>query len=136
MKPLEIKEGDSKVISNKYIDASNFYKKISPGLSHADFELTFQLVNAPLHGELMMSGRPMKDGYDFTQEDLNKGRIKYIHDHSDTTSDRIEIETSLMDLRRENAPNLIDAKARFQIGSRFRTDSKSKMDGHGQRFMG
>ena len=47
-------------------------KKISPGLSHADFELTFQLVNAPLHGELMMSGRPMKDGYDFTQEDLNK----------------------------------------------------------------
>ena len=113
MKPLEIKEGDSKVISNKYIDASNFYKKISPGLSHADFELTFQLVNSPLHGELMMSGRPMKDGYDFTQEDLNKGRIKYIHDHSDTNYDRIEIETSLMDLRRENAPNLIDAKVSF-----------------------
>ena len=120
MKPLEIKEGDSKVISNKYIDASNFYKKISPGLSHADFELTFQLVNAPLHGELMMSGRPMKDGYDFTQEDLNKGRIKYIHDHSDTNSDRIEIETSLMDLRRENAPNLIDAKVRFRNGDKLK----------------
>ena len=52
MKPLEIKEGESKVISNKYIDASNFYKKISPGLSHADFELTFQLVNSPFDGSL------------------------------------------------------------------------------------
>ena len=34
--------------------------------------------NPHKHGDLKMSDRLMNNGYDFTQEDLNKGRIKVV----------------------------------------------------------
>ena len=115
LKPLEVIEGGSIIITPRQVDASNFYKKIPPGLSQADFDLSFTLAQPPKFGKLLMSGRKMSAGYDFSQEDLNKHRIKYVHDHSDGKHDYIGIETSLMDLRRENAPNLIDAKFNITV---------------------
>ena len=74
-----------------------------------------------------MSGRKMSAGYDFSQEDLNKHRIKYVHDHSDGKHDYIGIETSLMDLRRENAPNLIDAKFNITVNVEGINDNRPEL---------
>ena len=127
LKPLEVIEGGSIIITPRQVDASNFYKKIPPGLSQADFDLSFTLAQPPQYGKLLMSGRKMTAGYEFSQEDLNKQRIKYVHDHSDTKHDYIGIETSLMDLRRENAPNLIDAKFNVTVNVEGVNDNEPEL---------
>ncbi|MBP6015540.1 MAG: tandem-95 repeat protein [Candidatus Promineofilum sp.] len=42
-------------------------------------ELTFTITNAPEYGELRLDGAPLADGASFTQEDINNGRLTYVH---------------------------------------------------------
>lgn len=50
-------------------------------------QLRYTLVALPAHGTLKLSGSALAAGGSFTQDDLANGRVAYLHDGSETTSD-------------------------------------------------
>ena len=55
----------------------------------ADAGLTWTLTTAPTRGALRLSGGPIGQGGTFTQDDINQGRISYLHDGSESTTDSL-----------------------------------------------
>ncbi|EDO40454.1 predicted protein [Nematostella vectensis] len=73
---LKTREGGDVVITSFELRADD--RDTSPE------NLRFTVTRVPLHGTLLKHGTPCQD---FTQDDINKNHVKYLHDGSDTTLD-------------------------------------------------
>lgn len=56
--------------------------------------LVFSLSSVPNHGELRLSGTALTSGEDFTQDDIENGRLSYAHNGTETTSDSFNFTLS------------------------------------------
>ncbi len=52
----------------------------------ADTEITYTITTAATYGTLLLNGTVLSLNDTFTQDDINNGRITYVHDGSETTS--------------------------------------------------
>lgn len=50
-------------------------------------ELTYTLISAPQRGTLKLSGSNLAAGGTFTQDDVNNGRVSYVHNGANTLAD-------------------------------------------------
>ncbi|XP_077988441.1 chondroitin sulfate proteoglycan 4-like [Glandiceps talaboti] len=83
---VKVSEGDVVTITNENLDASNLYSRIEGELEN--YIVEYNLTKLPMHGVLVLHGNNITERYvTFQQEDLNKGAVRYIHDHSDTMQD-------------------------------------------------
>lgn len=72
-------EGASRTLSTAMLSATD--------ADNTAAQLRYTLVAAPAHGVLKLSGSALAAGGSFTQDDLANGRVAYLHDGSETTSD-------------------------------------------------
>ncbi len=59
-------------------------------------EVSYVLSALPMYGLLKMDGENLTQGDTFTQRDVNKGKIMYEHDHSDSLWDAFEYQVQVM----------------------------------------
>lgn len=64
---------------------------LAPGTPH----LRLKFTTNPLHGQLSLGIRLVRAGDTFAQVDVDRGLLRYSHDHSDTTEDRVGLEVFL-----------------------------------------
>ena len=65
--------------------------KLAPGTPH----LRLKFAANPLRGQLSLGVRQVRAGDTFTQMDVDRGLLRYSHDHSDSTSDRVGLSVFL-----------------------------------------
>jgi hypothetical protein len=75
-----VNEGASVVVAPASLGASD--------VDNTAAQLTYTLSGVPAHGQLLVGGRTLAAGDAFTQVDIDAGRVVYVHDGSETTSDR------------------------------------------------
>lgn len=76
---LPVSEGGAAVIDASFLRAVDE--------EQSDDLLVYSIVNAPVQGTLEVGGIPASV---FTQDDLNQGRVSYVHDGSESLSDSFE----------------------------------------------
>lgn len=76
---LTVLKGESKVISNQYLEASKTDVEAE--------ELIFTLVTLPENGTLLLDDSLLEVGNQFTQRDIDNELFTYVHDDTDTDSD-------------------------------------------------
>jgi hypothetical protein len=57
-------------------------------------QLVYTVGTAPANGTLYLSGVPVLAGGTFTQDDLDSGRVTYVHDDSETVADSLTFTVS------------------------------------------
>ncbi|XP_033475924.2 chondroitin sulfate proteoglycan 4 [Epinephelus lanceolatus] len=83
----EVTEGESVVIDESKLDASNLMSKL-PTPRRSSNEVWFQVTSLPQHGVIVVGERNLtKDKPNFSQFIVNKYGITYKHDNSETTHD-------------------------------------------------
>ncbi|XP_029960985.1 chondroitin sulfate proteoglycan 4 [Salarias fasciatus] len=83
----EVTEGDSVVIDESKLDASNLMSKL-PTPERSAHEVWFQVTSLPRHGVIVVGERNLtKEKPNFSQFIVNKYGITYKHDDSETTRD-------------------------------------------------
>lgn len=83
----EVTEGQSVVIDQSRLDASNLMSKLPPP-QRSSHEVWFQVTSLPQHGVLVVGERNVtRDKPNFSQFIINKYGITYKHDDSETTRD-------------------------------------------------
>jgi hypothetical protein len=83
---IKVDEGSSKVISKKNLDITDVDN--TPG------QLKFKVTELPEHGTVFIDTTHLKKDEWFTLSDIYKGRIRYIHDGSETTNDQFKFNIS------------------------------------------
>ena len=58
-------------------------------------QLKLKFTNTPLRGVLSLGSKTVSEGMYFSQRDIDMGLLKYSHDHSDSTLDRIGVAVFL-----------------------------------------
>lgn len=82
-----VTEGESVVIDESNLDASNLMSKL-PTPERSSHEVWFQVLSLPQHGVIVVGERNLtKEKPNFSQFILNKYGISYLHDNSETTRD-------------------------------------------------
>lgn len=82
-----VKEGDKVLIDQSKLDASNLLFKL-PESQRSSCEIWFQVISLPHHGTIMVGERNItKEKPNFSQSLINKLRITYLHDDSETLAD-------------------------------------------------
>ncbi|XP_062307475.1 chondroitin sulfate proteoglycan 4 [Osmerus eperlanus] len=90
-----VTEGQSVVIDNSKLDASNLKAKLSIP-ERSSYEVWFQVKFLPDHGVIVVGERNLtKEKPNFSQFILNKYGITYWHDNSETTQDRFVFDAWL-----------------------------------------
>ncbi len=84
MAPLLPESLDSGLLKRKMRDA---------GLRNP--EVRFVLSALPMHGTLTLDNENVTEGSSFTQRDVNKGKVIYEHDHSDSLWDAFEYQVQV-----------------------------------------
>lgn len=83
----EVTEGESVVIDEFKLDASNLMSKLSTP-QRSSYEVWFQVTDLPQHGVIMVGERNLtKEKPNFSQFIVTKYGIIYSHDNSETTQD-------------------------------------------------
>ncbi|XP_043967873.1 chondroitin sulfate proteoglycan 4 [Gambusia affinis] len=83
----EVAEGESVVIDEFKLDASNLMSKLSTP-QRSSYEVWFQVTDLPQHGVIMVGERNLtKEKPNFSQFIVTKYGIIYSHDNSETTRD-------------------------------------------------
>ena len=95
--PVEVEEGGSVTIERTDLDLSMLRRRLAnSGLRNP--EVHYVVTDPPHSGVLMINGDNATKETTFMQKDINKGRVQYIHDDSDTKWDafmfNIEIEVT------------------------------------------
>lgn len=84
---MEVKEGESVVIDEFKLDASNLMSKLPTPL-RSSHEVWFQVTSLPQHGVIVVGERNLtKEKPNFSQFIVNKYGITYKHDNSETMHD-------------------------------------------------
>nr|XP_021578192.2 chondroitin sulfate proteoglycan 4-like isoform X1 [Ictidomys tridecemlineatus] len=82
-----VKEGDRVLIDQSKLDASNLLFKL-PESQRSSYEIWFQIISLSYHGTIMVGERNLTKGKpNFSQSLINKLRITYLHDDSETLAD-------------------------------------------------
>uniref|UniRef100_UPI003AAF0E0E chondroitin sulfate proteoglycan 4 n=1 Tax=Centroberyx gerrardi TaxID=166262 RepID=UPI003AAF0E0E len=90
-----VTEGDSVVIDESKLDASNLMSKL-PTPQRSSHEVWFQVKSLPQHGVIVVGERNLtKEKPNFSQFIVNKYGITYKHDNSETTRDFFVFSTWL-----------------------------------------
>ncbi|XP_038133239.1 chondroitin sulfate proteoglycan 4 [Cyprinodon tularosa] len=83
----EVTEGESVVIDEFKLDASNLMSKL-PTPQRSYYEVWFQVMDLPQHGVIVVGERNLtKEKPNFSQFIVTKYGIVYSHDNSETTND-------------------------------------------------
>lgn len=91
----EVTEGESVIIDESKLDASNLMSKL-PKLQRSSHEVWFQVTSLPEHGVIVVGERNLtKEKPNFSQFIVNKYGITYKHDNSETTHDSFVFSTWL-----------------------------------------
>ncbi|XP_023124945.2 chondroitin sulfate proteoglycan 4 [Amphiprion ocellaris] len=91
----EVTEGESIVIDESKLDASNLMSKL-PVPQRSSHEVWFQVTSLPQHGVIVVGERNLtKEKPNFSQFIVNKYGITYKHDNSETTRDSFEFSAWL-----------------------------------------
>ena len=95
--PIQVEEGGSITIERQNLDLSMLRRRLTEsGLRNPEVHYVISVL--PMHGVLNVNSENATKGTTFMQKDINKGRIEYMHDHSDSLWDafqfNIEIEVS------------------------------------------
>ena len=91
---LTLDEGATAAISNAALSASD--------VDNDDSSLNFRLTQAPVNGSLRNGVNTIKLNDNFTQSDIDTGKISYVHNGSETTADSFRIVVS--DAQNAQAP--------------------------------
>lgn len=83
---LTINEGAAGLITSSHLLVTD--------VDNTAAELTYRLVEAPLHGNLLLNNVPLAKDGTFTQADVNAAKVAYAHDGSETTSDEFPFAVS------------------------------------------
>ena len=83
---LTVVEGDTATINNSILKAND--------LDSVASTLQFTVTTGPTHGRLENSDSPGVAITTFTQGNIDSGKIRYVHDHTDTTSDSFVFKIS------------------------------------------
>jgi CSLREA domain-containing protein len=81
-----VAEGSSITISNAQLRFSD--------PDNAASQLTYTVLNAPLNGRLELSTAPGFSITNFTQTDINNGRVNYVHSGTETIADSFTFQVS------------------------------------------
>lgn len=83
----EVTEGESVIIDETKLDATNLMSKL-PTPQRSSHEVWFQVTSLPQHGVIVVGERNLtKEKPNFSQFIVNKYGITYKHDNSETTRD-------------------------------------------------
>ncbi|XP_033947427.1 chondroitin sulfate proteoglycan 4 [Pseudochaenichthys georgianus] len=94
-KGAEVTEGESVIIDESKLDASNLMSKL-PTPQQSSHEVWFQVTSLPEHGVIVVGERNLtKEKPNFSQFIVNKYGITYKHDNSETTHDSFVFSTWL-----------------------------------------
>ncbi|MGI9518285.1 MAG: Ig-like domain-containing protein, partial [Pirellulaceae bacterium] len=74
-----LNEGDTEIIDNSELDATD--------QDNLPVELSFTVTSGPVNGFLALSSAPLTPITSFTQADIDAGRLIYVHNGGETTSD-------------------------------------------------
>ena len=83
---LRLDEGTGKVFTTKNLNVTD--------VDNTSKQVTFTVTNLPTHGTLLNDTTRIKKGGTFSQYDIDHGRIKYVHDGSETISDQFKFNIS------------------------------------------
>ncbi len=83
---LTVDEGKTETIANTALKSSDNDSVVSA--------LAYNVTTAPTHGRLENLNQPGTAITTFTQGDIDNGKIRYVHDHSDTLSDSFGFSVS------------------------------------------
>ncbi|XP_066216221.1 chondroitin sulfate proteoglycan 4-like [Saccopteryx leptura] len=82
-----VKEGDQVLIDRSMLDASNLLLKLSQS-QRSSHEIWFQVTSLPYHGTIMVGESNVTKGNpNFPQDMINKFKVTYLHDDSDSLAD-------------------------------------------------
>nr|XP_045596227.1 chondroitin sulfate proteoglycan 4-like [Procambarus clarkii] len=98
--PLVVAEGGQATVRPDNLNLSAVMEFIEgyPGAVSIDRpspKLVTTVTVIPSHGVFTLRKRNLTEGYTFTARDIEKGRVRYDHDHSDTLSDTLGFSVSL-----------------------------------------
>ncbi|KAG7163020.1 Chondroitin sulfate proteoglycan 4-like 1, partial [Homarus americanus] len=98
--PLVVAEGGQATVRPDNLNLSAVLEFIEgyPGAGSIDRpspKLVTTVTNVPTHGVLTLRKRNLTEGYTFTARDIERGRVQYDHDHSDTLSDSLGFTVAL-----------------------------------------
>ena len=92
-------EGENVTIFPRNLNTSGIidFLATSPIVSMAGRrpQLKLKFTNTPLRGILSLGSKTVSEGMYFSQRDIDMGLLKYSHDHSDSTLDRIGVAVFL-----------------------------------------
>jgi len=83
---LTLDEGATATVTSAHLETTD--PDNTPG------EITYTLTAVPANGELRLSGTPLGASDSFTQDDIDNGRVTYVHDGSESTSDSFGFDVS------------------------------------------
>ncbi|KAK4294140.1 hypothetical protein Pmani_033209 [Petrolisthes manimaculis] len=98
--PLVVAEGGQATVRQDNLNLSAVVEFIDgyPGASSTD-RLSPRLVTTvtavPIHGTFTLRKRNLTEGYTFSVRDVERGRVRYEHDHSDTLNDSLGFKVAL-----------------------------------------
>lgn len=98
--PLVVAEGGQATVRPDNLNLSAVLEFIEgyPAANSADRpppRLITTVTKVPTHGIFTLRKRNLTEGYTFTVRDIEKGRVRYEHDHSDTMHDALGFTVAL-----------------------------------------
>ncbi|XP_062245247.1 chondroitin sulfate proteoglycan 4 [Platichthys flesus] len=92
---LEIVQGQRKTIDDSILDASNLMASV-PEASQDDMDVVYEIKRFPDHGRITLGGQDLpRNAPSFMQEDVNQGKLEYVHDDSGASSDSFSFRARL-----------------------------------------
>ncbi|KAJ8417936.1 hypothetical protein AAFF_G00227790 [Aldrovandia affinis] len=92
---LDVLQGQTKVIDSSSLDASNLLASV-PEAQRGLVDVLFEVRRFPSEGRLALGGLDLEpDTPYFSQDDLNRGELEYVHQDSETSSDAFSFRVRL-----------------------------------------
>uniref|UniRef100_A0A8D2ZWR2 Chondroitin sulfate proteoglycan 4 n=1 Tax=Scophthalmus maximus TaxID=52904 RepID=A0A8D2ZWR2_SCOMX len=94
-KGLEIVQGQRKTIDDSTLDASNLLASLREA-TQDDVDVVFEVKRFPDHGRITLGGQDLpRNAPSFMQEDVNQGKLEYLHDDSGASFDSFTFRARL-----------------------------------------
>lgn len=100
---LEVVQGQRKTIDDSILDASNLLASI-PKTVQDNVDVVFEIKRFPDHGRITLEGQDLpRNSPTFMQQDVNEGKVEYLHDDSRASSDSFSFRARLKSKGRSTA---------------------------------